>query len=267
MNDNDEINIEDESVELVDDATEESSGEVAESSDDHSPEEEEQYSRKVQKRIDKLVYERNIERQQREQLEQRLADLERHHYEQQTAKATNDIAARLAELKKEKSEYLEIGETEKVSEIDDEIIELKLQARLQSQQAQQQPREQAPAGIPPAQQSWLEQNDWFYNPVKADKKRQADNIYLSLVKEGFDPNDSETYDELDRRLSNGKANHRATNQPSALAPDRGKATQSAGGRAGTISREELLVMRELNLDPNNEAHRRAWIANRKKGAA
>ena len=114
---------------------------------------------------------------------------------------------------------------------------------------------------------WLEQNDWFYNPMKADKKRQADSIYLALVNEGFDPNDSETYDELDRRLSSGKSTHRATNQPSALAPDRGKATQSAPGKGGSISREELLVMRELNLDPNNEAHRRAWIANRKKGAA
>lgn len=228
----------------------------------------EEYGKKVQKRINKLVSERNIERQQREELaaeleakNQRLAELEQH-----VSKATDDnLQAEIAQRRAKKTELMEIGEFEQAAEIDDEIMDLKLRQRDSRQPQRTAPKQEqgrttetateTVAEIPAAQKQWLVENDWFYNPAKAELKAKADKTYLALVDEGFDPNDEDTYVELNKRLS-----VKRQAPPPTIAPDRGNATGDA--RSVKFTAEDSAKMRRWGMDPNDVNARKEYLRNK-----
>lgn len=219
----------------------------------------EDYSRKVQKRIDKLVAERNIERQRAQELQERLERIENRFAEADNAYEQRTISDRIAALRRQKVEAMEIGEFDRVADIDDEIMELRTMPRPAQQQRQQPVQQQAPE-LPEAQQAWLAENDWFYNPAKAQLKEKASQAYLKLVQEeGFDPNEPETYAELDKRL-NVKRTQAA---PPPAGVNRGGATNS-GNTGAKFTAEDARFMRDWGLDPN-DATARAEFLKQKRG--
>jgi len=220
--------------------------------------EDEDYSRKVQKRIDKLVAERNIERQRAQELQDRLERIEHRFAESDAYYERANQEDKVKQLRKAKIEAMEMGEFDRVADIDDEIMELRTKPKPVQQRQQTVPQQQAPE-LPEAQQAWLAENDWFYNPHKAALKEKANQTYLKLVEEGFDPEDSETYAELDKRL-NVKRTQAA---PPPAGVNRGSATTSSGN-AGKFTADDARFMRDWGLDPN-DPQARAEFLKQKRG--
>jgi len=216
----------------------------------------EEFGKKVQKRIDKLVYERNVEREQRLELERRLSQIEGRFKEEEQAKQASSQESKLAELKAKKAEYFDIGDHEAAANIDEELLELKLQQRESQRQAPTPQAQPEQAEIPEAQIAWLEQNDWYHNPRKAQQAQKANETYLALVSEGYDPDDEDTYRELDKRIH---AVRQAAPPPAA--PDRGGITGNS--RQVKFTQEDAATMRNWGLDPNDMKARKVWIANKR----
>lgn len=222
--------------------------------------EDDDYSRKVQKRIDKLVAERNIERQRAQELQDRLERIEHRFAEADDAYEQRTVTDKIAELRRRKIEAMEVGEFDRVADIDDEIMELRTKPRPAQQQRQQPVQQQQAPELPEAQQAWLAENDWFYNPHKAALKEKANQTYLKLVQEeGFDPDEPDTYTELDKRL-NVKRTQAA---PPPAGVNRGGATNSSSA-GSKFTAEDARFMRDWGLDPN-DATARAEFLKQKRG--
>jgi len=192
---------------------------VAEDSEEH-----EAYSKKVQKRIDKLTHKvREAERQQdaaieyaktvqveNSQLKDRVQNLDKGYVAEygdriatqseslekdlETAIATNDTAAQV-ELNK-KLARLAIEE-ERVAAAKQQ------QAQYQQQMAQQaatpQQVSQTPSRPDPKAESWASKNDWFGDDEAMTFA--AFGIHKKLVEEeGFDTESPAYYDEIDKRI-------------------------------------------------------------------
>lgn len=274
----DELIIEDEQTNEFDDSLNEPSTAEPETvgQQEKEADEQEEFSKRVQKRIDKLVYERNIEREERERerqendkLRERLEQLETRYHEDNTKQQNDEINSRLSQLKARKAELYDEGDYNAAADIDDEIIELRLKQREAGQQAQRretgqpaQPQarpEPAQPNIPEAQVKWLEQNDWYFNPVKAQQAQVANQAYLSLVDEGYDPNDPSTYKELDKRL-----NPKRETPPPTNGVDRGNATGS--GKQVRFTQADVNKLREWGLDPNDVNVRKEYLRNKRAEA-
>jgi hypothetical protein len=244
-----------------------------------SSSDEEDYGRRVQKRISKEVAKTHAERARAEQLQRELA-LERQlrvELEDKYTKASNTgIDALISNKTSEKIILLETGDFSGAAKLDDEIIDLKVRKirvddfvrTVPTPPANVAQTTQVNNSVPEAQQKWLEENDWFFNPNKADLKQKADAVYLKLInEEGFDSDEPETYAELNKRIGvnkptqsrQGRGNEEPA--PTGLSPDRGNAI----GRQDSVpfSSSDAAEMRRYGLDPNNPKARKAWIAESK----
>ena len=163
---------------------------------------------------------------------------------------------------------MEEGFFDEADAIDEKMHNLRTKKVLREQQSTQAPAQQEPAqaAIPQAQQTWLEQNDWFYNPAKAAQKQKANEAYLKLLDEGFDPEDSDTYQELNQRIGmTEKPKPPAVRPPSGVGPDRGSAV---GERNGVkFSDIDAAKMRRWGLDPNDASQRAEYLKNKGSVAA
>lgn len=236
---------------------------VPQNDDDGKHEDEEEYGKKVQKRINKLVAERNVEREENRRNSERLAELEAKLNERETMQQESEISERLAEIKRRKMEFMDEGEYEKAEELNDELLDLKLKQHVKPQkQEQSYEQPQQPVELPTAQKAWIESNDWYGKNAGSAKARYANDLYIEIVNEGYDPNDEETYKELDNRLGNSSQKpSRSARPPSPSAPDRGGAvgsTQKTG-----ITQRDIVRMRDFGLDPNDTAQRDLWIKNKR----
>lgn len=229
-----------------------------------SDEEKEEYGKKVKRRIDKLTAEIYQERQVKEQQARELAELKAWRQEQERKHDDTAIAAELDRLRKERLDAVTVDDFETINAIDEKIIDLKLRGKEKQApepKVERVPDTQAPS-IPEAQQAWLEQNDWYYSPLKQQQAQQANQAYLQLLQEGYDANDEETYTELDKRLNGGKPRPQAKrNPPPSSGVDRG--ANAGGSVKGSFSDRDIQLMREFNLDPNNEIHRAEWLKNKR----
>ena len=204
------------------DTPEQSEGVVEASPEDG--EEHEAYSKKVQKRIDKLTHKvREAERQQQaaidyakniqaenSQLKTRVQSLDKGYVEEyggriatqteslekdlETAIATNDTSAQV-ELNKKLARLA----------IEEERVAAAKQQQAQYQQlmeqlaAAPQAQAQAPARPDPKAESWAEKNSWFGDDEAMTFA--AFGIHKKLVEEeGFDTESPEYYDEIDKRI-------------------------------------------------------------------
>jgi len=221
----------------------------------------EEYGKKVQKRIDKLTYEVKSRDTELEQLRKRLDDFERQRQEADRDNEQNQLTSKIVELRRQKVNALEMGEYETAADIDDQIIELKVSQRKEPKQeprqsVQQQPaEEQQQVMIPEAQQEWLDSNDWFFNPRKAQQKEKANAIYLKLVDEGYDPEHPDTYVELDKRM-----NTKRQQAPSPAGVDRGAAATGNGKVVFTAADKQKMMA--WGLDPNNPEQRKEYLKNK-----
>ena len=202
------------------------------------------YSKKVQKRIGKVVQQRNIYRDrtekaesENEQLRAKLADLD-------SVSKKSELAA----LRQQKIDALEVGDYEAYADIDDKLADIKAKPVYQAPQEQQAEQE------PIAQQliDWQQKNKWIFDSDNPRAKK-ANEIFFSLLDEGYEKDDPELYKIVDQKI-------RREAPPSAGLPDRGQVS-SAG--SASFTQQDKTLMAEFGLDPNNKAHRTQWAIAKK----
>jgi len=241
----------------------------------------ESYSRRVQKRIDKLAYERNVERElrlkdsaelaalkaQTEEFRQEIEALKQFRQKEAEQQTNLELEQKRQELIKRKKEALEIGDYDEVALVDDDLMDIKLQLRQKPEpvkQTQPEPVKPAPkepepvqepvVNIPKALQDWEANNPWVYDPKQAARLEKTNKIYQALLEDGYEADDPDTFIQLDKRL-------KRETPPAVSGVDRGEVV---GTTAQTgFSAQDKTLMREFGLDPDNPVHRKEWIKNRK----
>jgi len=241
----------------------------------------ESYSRRVQKRIDKLAYERNVERElrlkdsaelaalkaQTEEFRQEIEELKQFRQKEAEQQTNLELEQKRQELIKRKKEALEIGDYDEVALVDDDLMDIKLQLRQKPEpvkQTQPEPVKPAPkepepvqepvVNIPKALQDWEANNPWVYDPKQAARLEKTNKIYQALLEDGYEADDPDTFIQLDKRL-------KRETPPAVSGVDRGEVV---GTTAQTgFSAQDKTLMREFGLDPDNPVHRKEWIKNRK----
>lgn len=189
-----------------------------------------QYGEKVQKRIGKLVYERNEERRRAEE-RQRLqdeairyaetvarenAELKRRLSEGQTSALAESKARLEAELANQKARFkqaYEVGDADAVAEAQGAIADLAARkAQLDMTAAQQAAKPAAPAPAPPMApaarpqvpqpdpnaQAWAARNQWFGKDEVMTGF--AFGVHEQLVRSGVDPRSEMYYSRIDEAV-------------------------------------------------------------------
>lgn len=238
-------------------------------------EDEEDYGKKVQKRIAKEVSKRKaLEDKLAEQqayianLHNRMSGVEEHFVKAQTQQAESEFTSKLAQIKEARRKAYEEGDLETYEKLDDEYLDAKAEA-LARRAAGNQPRsqqvqpQQVQAPQPPReQQGWLEQNKAWFNgdPNNAHKVQAANAMFDVLKAEGYDDTDPDIYQELDRRLTAAgiKARQRQRD-PTAAPPNR-----YAGGSEGKkgFTNEDAAIMVKYGMNPKDPKERAAFIQDR-----
>ena len=223
-------------VSIVDDTPEEDRGRAkqADDADDAEGEDEDldetQFSKRIQKRINKLRYDYNEERREKERfqrenteavnyaqsiqsqnedLRNQSAELRRLLYDQVAAKTDTEIES----VKRRYKEAYENGDTDSVVSAQEDLSRLyaektRFSAESDSfeQQAvpQQQPVQQQHPDIPPPDPmavDWLKRNSWFQQPGYEEMTGYAVGLHEKLVKQGVDPrNNPSYYENIDTAL-------------------------------------------------------------------
>lgn len=247
---------------IVDESKTDEASEEAKAED-----EKEVYSRNVQKRIDKLTYQKNIALERTAKLEhenkeirQRLDEIAKAQQEDFASRNKYTQDQQRQDLLARKKEALEMADFDLVTQIDDELFDLKLkQQTIQQPRQEQAPREAEPSSqqayVPEAMKAWEANNSWIYDQANP-KAQVARKLFADMVqKEGFDFEDQDTFNELDKRL-------RRQPPPSSGGPDRGQVVNANKGV--NFTSEDRQKMRDWNLDPDNPAHRAEWLKNKSK---
>ena len=283
-------------VEIVDD-TPETDKNRARRPDDAEPDvpdedEIKQYSKDVQKRLNKLKWEFHEERRRKEEALRQTEEAARFAkalYEQNQRlqgtlrggekvlvdQARGRVEAELAQAKADYKTAYEAGDTEALIKAQEKISELKIQAdRVANYQPTQfeeppvfrPPPQQAPAPQPdPLFNDWRSKNDrWF---GKDDEMTSfALGVHKKLVESGVDPRSREYYNKIDTRMRevfpNSFSAERASGSPArprgagnVVAPAV-RTTSSYGGntpRSVQISASQAQLARRLGLTPEQYA--------------
>ena len=221
----------------------------------------ENFGRKVEKRINKMHAKHQIElaaqNSRIQALEAELAEARQQRQQEAQQKSETDYTTKSEELKARKIDALDRADHEEVARIDEEIFELKLQARqpaTQQQPKQTEFKQEAPAPVadtrPQALLDWEADNQWVYDPKHADRKARTNTILKTLYDQGYTADDPDTWDELNRRLVRVKP-------PAPAGVDRGSVilndSQDVG--AGKLTRADIQTMIGLGLDPDDVNHR------------
>jgi hypothetical protein len=231
-------------------------------------EDKESYSRRVQKRLDKLVYERNVERQRAEQLQNdmqamrdRVEELSKQRELDIEQRNTQSLDQQRQDLFERRKIALELANYDELNEIDEQLMDIKLKGNARApekpvnvpKQGQETPQAYT---APVAQQAWEQKNQWLYDPQQSSRKEKANKIFQDLLNDGYDIEDPETFEVLDKKLKRDVP-------PPPGAVDRGNVT--ANDNSGGITAEEKQRMIRLKLDPSDPQTRIEWIKNHRKG--
>ncbi|HUT87314.1 MAG TPA: hypothetical protein VMX15_04435 [Candidatus Heimdallarchaeota archaeon] len=225
-------------IEIVDDTPPEDRGKAPipeeEVEGDPDPDEIDQYSEKVQKRIAKLTAEKNDQRRKKEAAERqvneasqlvvsyqnelsRLRDNETQTRSIALKEAEKRIASELLSARAAYKAAVESGDADAQADAQEALATASAErthiarvmpveaARQQPQQPQQpqyqQPQQQQPQPpIDPKTVKWVQSNPWFEADGNEAKTFTAYGIHYEMVGEGFDPNTDDYYTELDKRL-------------------------------------------------------------------
>ena len=200
-----------------------------ESAASETEDEVESYSKRVQKRINKLTG--NVKRLEQETSywKERVAALESKH----SAKEMSDFQTSLAEsesklmanYKAAQADYkkaVEEGDVDAQIEIQEKVLDLREQlaekrrmaaiAKEQADKLQQTPSPAArpdssasesagiPEHLPTGTKAWLKENAWFMKGADAKAANYARTLDAELQEEGYSPDDPAMYAELNKRL-------------------------------------------------------------------
>lgn len=230
---------------------------------------------KFEKRVNKLVYERNTEREKRAELERRLMEVESKVKKEEVEKTDSDYSAKMTDLKAQYKKHLDITDdenydVEKAVELNDQILELKLQEREEkARRSNTANTEQQQSNQPlrsEALDDWQQRNGWvFFADKNKEKIEKTNAIYSALLEEGYDIEDSDTFAELDKRL--GNENKQSEKKPDRQKPpvvsgvDRGGSdSQSSGNSNFTVADKEK--MKSWGLNPNDSDARAEYLKNK-----
>ena len=157
------------------------------------------YSEKVRKRIAKEVAKRAEAEQKAVNLEQRIAELESKTFDIANKSLTNQHKSVSDQLKT----AIEEGNTEKQVELYEKMADLRGQMQKTSEYAESKPKKEEKKDVktPPLAKDWVKENSkWFNKPGYRKETAMAYGIDSELTEEGWDVNDPEYYEEMDRRL-------------------------------------------------------------------
>ena len=225
------------------------------------------YSEKVRKRIAKEVAKRAEAEQKAVELEQRLADLEVKTYDIANKSLSNQHKTVTAELKT----AIEEGNTEKQVELYEKMADLRGQMQRTSEYAESQPKKEEKKEIktPPLARDWVKENSkWFNKPGFRKETAMAYGIDSELTEEGWDVNDPEYYEEMDRRLKSSglkfftKSDENTSNDDQNVVQKNNRVQSPVAGvsrkKAETGNRvkltaDDLATAKNFGIDINDEA--------------
>ena len=281
-------------VSIVDDTQEEDRNRPARADDAEEGEDdldEAQFSDRIKKRIDKLRYEWNEERRNKEKalrenheavnyaqnvqgenqaLKQQLADQRRLLYDQVSAKTDAEIEG----AKQRYREAYEAGEADQIVEAQSQLSKLHAEkaqynyvspepARQPQQQVQQPQQPQQPAVPPPDPMAveWLKRNQWFQQPGYEELTGFAVGLHEKLVKQGIDPRGNpDYYSNIDGALQKQFPNHFEKAADAGEAPTSRRTPVVAPARRGgkaprkvELTSTQVALARKLGLTPEQYA--------------
>ncbi len=229
----------------------------------------EEYSKKVQNRIKKLVEQRRkaelqTAEQQQEvaQLKARLARLE----QGSTQRAENDFHTRYQQTKAALAKSVEEGDTNAQLEFTEQIADMRAAMRIAELQKMQRQQETVSPTVGRAQQQvqspapqramdWWEKNRWFKAPGYERETELARSIDAQLDLEGYDKDSAEYYEILNNRLQkifpelkSGSEEPKSPRGKSRapVAPTAGGSGVYKGNRV-KMSQDQLRMARELGI--------------------
>ena len=232
-----------------------------------TPKEDEDYSQRVQRRINKLVQQRkesDAKAEEKEQelnaLKQRLERLE----QGETQKAQKQFEDRYVSVKQEMQKAIEEGDTGKQVEYAEQLADIRAAMKVSELQRQQviQQKTQSPTvgraaqpSAPKKAMDWWGKNQWFNSPGYERETAAARSIDVQLDLEGYDKESDQYYETLNNRLQ--KIFPELISKPDMPVKTRPKSSQtivapSAGGSTKTgnrvkMTKEQLRMAREIGL--------------------
>ena len=254
--------------------------------------EHEQYSEKVQKRINQLTAQR------KQALEEAQAALQ---YAQQTKQENENLNAKLTNLdqgyineygtrvesqteqaKRLFKEAYEAGDSDKMAEAQDVMAKLAIekerlriqkarseQEAQQPQQQEQSPQKQQPPKVEdldPKLQNWMQSNTWFGTDMVMTGAAQG--LHQQLVgSEGYDPTSDEYYAEIDKRMRDNFPNKfqdkRQNAQAVAPATSNGRSVKSGRKKTVELSPGQVAFAKKMNIPLERYAKEVAKIESRR----
>ena len=255
----------------------------ADDSSDDSEGEHEQYSARVQKRINELVAraktaeERNNKLSQEahdaynyarglmaqtEQMQARMQTVDQGYVAELNNRLTTQEQALRDQLKDayEDSDYAKVADlTAKISEVSAEKIRAKSLSTRSSKQAQQQPRQQAyqPSQPDPKAVQWAQKNQWFGRDAVMTGAAQA--VDHDLVSRGVDPTSDFYYQEIDR-IMREEFPHKFSDKSNGMSQSVAGVNRNPSNskKKATLSEGERRVARRLGV--TDEAYLKSKIA-------
>jgi len=255
-----------------------------------------QWSARVKKRIDKEVGRRKA-------LEERFADRERALLDQintlsaevgaiKTRNAAADaqaaegtLQAKLHSAKQRLRQAMVDGDddaavtaTEDIADARVEMREMAARQERQREQQEQQGRQQQTDNqqpqIPETMGKWLKANSWYQSGQNPRAARLAAELFEDIRQDGFDPNDTSTYAELNKRIraaipraadtikdieSAAPTRRREVGPPTGTSSADGRAAPASGARR-TFTDQDKARMRAFDIEDTPE-NRKIWLAN------
>lgn len=208
---------------------------------------------RAEKRINELTWKAKTAEERAALLEQRLMQLEQERAEISKTKTSEE----LAELKKQYAEALEYGDNEKAAELNERMLDIKLELREQSKKTPQQPQQETQQPQPQqyktdAQLQFEQQNaDWI--DKDPERTQKANVILQKLYEHGYRADDPRMWKLLEVNLNK---------QARPSAETGGQVTTVQAGR---LTPQDIQEMKSWNLDPNNKAHQEQWLKAKKAG--
>ena len=158
----------------------------------------------------------------------------------------------------EKEKVLEAQETLNNAQADLKMLQrmkvnaARQQQELEAQEVQPEPQAQQqsqPTAVDVKAQEWAEQNDWFGDDTI--KTAAALALDAELKSEGYDPNDNEFYEEIDRRLEKafGGSSVRVeenTSQPSQVVSGASRSSQNSRSKV-KLSKEDVRLANKWGI--------------------
>ena len=168
---------------------------------------------RAKKRIQQVLSQRDAVAAERDAALRELEELRRQMHsgtESKNASLKESLMATITTINRQMAEAIKAGEAEAVVALQDQLFNAKLKLSQLEQEmtsskapVSESPRakaqEPAPVQIPEAAQAWLEDHPEFHTNQKFQKASLLANN--QLLREGYDPQEDEFYEELDSRLS------------------------------------------------------------------